>query len=152
MNREMQVDIRPFKEGDQDKVRQLILDGLIEHFDKFDPSLNFDLDNITLSYLEKGNYVAVAERGGNIVGAGALVTETGQRARIVRVSISRIVRREGIGTKLVKHLIGEARARNFSEIVVETNHDWDAAIALYEKCRFVRYASDEESIHMVLTL
>ena len=152
MNKNIRLNVRPFNEEDQAEVRQLILEGLKEHFASFDPSLNTDLDDIARYYLMKGNYVAVVEWGSLIVGSGALISETLQRARIVRVSISREHRGRGIGTALVNHLIHEAYGRAYSKIVVETNRDWLAAISLYKKCGFVRYDTDEESIHLAFFL
>lgn len=152
MNKEFQFQIRLFRKEDQRTVRQLILEGLGEHFDNFDADRNPDLDSISKYYLEAGHYFAVIELDETLIGTGALINEAAATARIVRVSVGYEYRHQGLGTAMVMHLIQEARRRNYSSIVAETNHDWWAATALYEKCGFAQYARDEESIHMVRDL
>ena len=104
--RSQQLHIRPFRPGDQDAARRLILDGLGEHFGFIDASLNPDLDDIWQTYVLAGAPFAVAELDGELVGTGALVAERapGRLAtgRIVRVSVSPHHRRLGIGRRLVE--------------------------------------------------
>ena len=132
MSNRTQLKIRPFKKEDQEIIRQLILKGLSEHFDKFDSERNPDLDDIAEYYLKAGNYFVVAEHGGLLIGSGALIGETADRGRIVRVSIVKTYRGLGAGTAIVNQLISEANHREYSSIVVETNHDWYTAISLYK--------------------
>jgi ribosomal protein S18 acetylase RimI-like enzyme len=49
-------------------------------------------------------------------------------------------------------LLEDARARGFSEIVLETTHDWHPAIALYRSAGFVEYDRDPEDVHLRLML
>lgn len=152
MSNRIRLKIRPFKIEDQEVIRQLILKGLSEHFDSIDSDRNPDLDDIAVYYLKAGNYFVVAEHDGVLIGSGALIAEKADRGRIVRMSTVKAYRGQGVGMAIVNHLINEANHREYSNIVVETNHDWYEAISLYIKCGFVRYASDEESIHMILEL
>jgi ribosomal protein S18 acetylase RimI-like enzyme len=147
-----QLKIRQFEIADQEIIRHLVLEGLSEHFDSFDSERNPDLDNIANYYLKAGNYFVVAEQEDVLIGSGALIGETVDRGRIVRMSIAKTYRGQGAGAAIVNHLISEAILREYSTIAVETNHDWEAAISLYIKCGFVQCASDEESIHMILEL
>ena len=90
-----QVSIKPFKSGDQDAVRNLILDGLAEHLGEIDPKLNPDMNDIGNSY--EGVTFLVAWLDGGIVGSGALVPRSDQVAEIVRMSVAPAFRRRGIG-------------------------------------------------------
>ncbi|HEX8035978.1 MAG TPA: GNAT family N-acetyltransferase [Ktedonobacterales bacterium] len=146
------LSIRPFVRDDQAMVRRLILGGLGEHFGFIDEARNPDLDDISLHYLAVGDYFIVAERGDEIVGTGALVARDGNTGQIVRVSVSPTYRREGIGAALVSQLLGEARARGFSQVLVETNLDWHDAIRLYVRAGFVEYARDAESVYLARDL
>ncbi len=93
----------------------------------------------------------VAESAGALVGTGALVGESPEAARIVRMSVAKAHRRQGIGRAIVARLVEEARRKGCRLIRVETNHDWVDAIALYRHCGFVEYDRDEISVHMQRT-
>lgn len=142
------ISTRPFILGDQAVARRLILDGLGEHFGFIDEARNPDLEDISLHYLAAGDHFIVSERGGEIVGTGALIARDGNAAQIVRVSVSSAHRREGIGTALVGHLLAEARVWGFGRVLVETNLDWFDAIRLYVRAGFVEYARDAESVYL----
>jgi ribosomal protein S18 acetylase RimI-like enzyme len=144
--------LRPFSTADQAAVRQLVLAGLQEHFGRLDPNLNPDLDDIAAHYLAAGHQFWVVELDGQIVGCGGLVAEDEQTGRIVRVSVSREQRGRGIGRLVVEKLLALGRQRGYRRLVVETNHDWTAALALYQSCGFATYDRDEESFHLQMAL
>ena len=85
------LDIRPFRVEDQQNARQLVLDGLSEHFGNINEELNPDLDDIAVSYA--GDLFLVAEQAGVIVGCGALIYEGDGIARVQRMSVLRTLRR-----------------------------------------------------------
>jgi ribosomal protein S18 acetylase RimI-like enzyme len=151
-NDEVILNIREFRLTDQTIVKQLILDGLKEHFGRIDPTLNPDLNDIYKSYVQAGHYFVVGEIGGEIVGTAALVQESTSTGRIVRVTVSPQQRRSGIGRQLVHHLLKKAKTRAFKQVLVETNNDWFDAIRLYKGCGFEEFDRDDESVHFSLTL
>lgn len=140
--------IRPFRSEDQAAARQLILDGLREHWGELDPALNGDLDDIMGNYVAAGHAFFVVEEGGDLIGTGALLRETAVTGRIVRVSVRADQRRRGLGRVISEQLIAEARRRGCREILVETTDTWTAAIRLYQECGFVPYAWRNGDIHM----
>lgn len=142
--------IRPFTPEDQAAARHLILQGLGSHFGWIDESRNPDLDDIQRHYLEQGSLFVVAEQEGKIVGTGALVAEGPGVSRMVRISVSLEHQRQGIGRRLVNHLVQQAWAQGNHRIVVETNLDWEDAIGLYEAAGFSQYDHDEESVYLSL--
>lgn len=144
--------VRPFIPDDQAGAATLILDGLAEHFNAIDPTLNPDLYNIEDSYLRQGSLFLVAELADDLVGTGALIAETKDTGRIVRVSVARSHRRMGIGRLITKHLIQEAYRFHFKQIVVETNEDWFDAIRLYHRCGFTEYDRHDGEVHMMIYL
>ena len=143
---------RTFRPEDQNRVRQLIMEGLGDHFSVFDASLNTDLDHIQDSYLAQGHCFIVGEIDRTIVAAGALMRLNGRLGRLARVSVAREKRRRGYGRATVRFLLDMAHALGIHRVLVETNHDWYAAIALYHGCGFREYARDVESIHLELIL
>ena len=146
------LSIRPFQATDQEAARQVVLEGLGGHFGYIDGSLNPDIDDIMANYIVPGHAFVVAEVRGNLVGTGALVTEDEDVGRITRVSVQHKHRRKGIGSALVKHLVGIARRRGLKRLLVETNNDWHDAIGLYKRCGFLEYKRDDVSVYMVLVL
>jgi GNAT superfamily N-acetyltransferase len=144
--------VRSFATPDQEEVQQLILNGLAEHFDYLDPSLNPDLEDISATYLSKGDLFLVAEKNNRIIATGALIRLSPQTGRIVRVTVAYDHRRMGIGQVIVDHLLNNGRQLNLKRILVKTNLDWDEALAFYQDLGFSEYTRDIESIHMTLQL
>jgi len=146
------VRIRPFVDADQAAARGLVLVGLGDRFGWVDETANPDLDDIGASYLTRGHVFVVAESGGEIVGTGALLTEGTGVGRLARLSVSGHHRRRGIGRALIDHLVAAARRRDFGQLLVETNDDWDDAIALYRSCGFVEIGRAGGEAHLALEL
>ena len=123
--------IRPFHPTDQAHTQQLILAGLAEHWGTLDPTLNADLNDIAHSY--QGETFLLAVQAQEIVGCGALIEENGQMGygRIVRMSIKKENRRQGIGQLILNHLETIASQRHFCKIVLETTQAWEDADAFY---------------------
>lgn len=128
------------------------MSGLGEYSDQIDYSLNSDLDDIGASYINTENDFIIAEIDRGMVGTGALVWESNDTGRTVRVSVSKTMRNQGIGKTIVNHLIELGRKRNLKQIVVETNLDWIAAINLYRCLGFKEFARDDISLQMIQKL
>jgi GNAT superfamily N-acetyltransferase len=148
----VQVSIRPLRESEQDEARRVILDGLGEHFGRVDESCNRDLEDIAASYLAAGHPFMVAETGAQLVGTGALVIERGNCGRVVRVSVARAYRRQGIGRALVARLVSIARQGGLARLWVETNDDWHEAVGLYLHFGFREFAREAGNVYLELDL
>ncbi len=144
--------IRPFRPTDQSAVKDLVLNGLDEHFGWIDPARNPDLDDIQQMIVHTGGYFVVVEKDEEIVGTGALLEEAPGVGRLARMSVKPDERKQGVGQAVVAHLRETAVARQYHTLLVETNHDWDDAIRLYQRCGFAEYDRDEESVHLRQTL
>ena len=135
----VQITIRPFTADDQDAAKRLINEGLGERFGFVDESFNPDLDDIATHYVAHGHTFVVAERNGELVGTGCLIVTAdgaGKTGQMVRVSVRRDQRGQGVGRALVEHLLGVARASGMRCVWMETNATWESAIRLYEGCGF----------------
>ena len=144
--------IRPFRPGDQNAARQLILAGLAEHFGWLDESCNPDLDDIAANYVARGHIFLVAELAAELVGTGALVVAGDGTGQIVRVSVAAASRRQGIGHLLLARLLEAARARDLAQVWVETNDTWIDAISLYRESGFRECARADGNIYLALQL
>jgi ribosomal protein S18 acetylase RimI-like enzyme len=152
MSTDVNFIIRQFQARDQPACKRLVLEGLTEHFGELQHSLNNDLNDIATTYTADGHLFFVAEAGEEIVGTGAIVKESCEAGRIVRLSVQQDYRRFGIARAIVSQLLSEAGRLKLTYINVETNLDWFAAINLYESFDFRIIGRDEESIHFQLKL
>lgn len=142
--------IRPFQSSDQTAAQTLILDGLADYWGKIDPALNPDLNNIAKSY-QSGIFL-IAEINKKLVGTGALIPESENIGRIVRMSVDQTVRRQGIGQKILNALIQQAQQRKYTHIVLETTATWQGAIAFYTSFGFNPVGEKDGDMHFELTL
>jgi len=131
----MPLDIRPFRTGDQSAARQLILAGLEEHWGVLDPTKNPDLEDISTRYAD-GVFLA-GWLDGELVATGALVQEGGEAARIVRMSVAKRLRRQGIGRQMLARLVECARQAGYRRVVLETTAGWEDAMGFYQSLGFV---------------
>lgn len=125
--------IRPLKTKDQPVVRELILNGLREHWGDLDPDLNPDLDDLSNSYPDS---VFVAESHAEILACGALTPVNQDTWQIVRMSVDIRVRRQGLGRAILTRLIETARLRGSSRLILETTENWWEARRFYESAGF----------------
>jgi ribosomal protein S18 acetylase RimI-like enzyme len=126
--------IRPFQPGDQTETKSLILEGLREHWGTIDPDRNPDLIDIGSAYA--GDVFLVALIGQRIVATGALVPRGDGVAQIMRMSVARDFRRQGIGSAVLRRLLADAKTAGYRKIVLETTSTWTDAIAFYQRHGF----------------
>lgn len=129
-----ELTIRRLLPAEYPLARALILAGLEEHWGRLDPALNPDLDDIAGYYRDAVFLGAFA--GGELVGAGALLPEQEDAGRIVRMSVAREYRRQGVGQRILMSLLDEARQAGYRRIVLETTATWEGARRLYSRNGF----------------
>jgi GNAT superfamily N-acetyltransferase len=121
--------ITPFQPENQAAVKNLINQGLGEHWGTIDPNKNPDLNDIATTY--KKDIFLVAWLDGEIIGTGGLVHRTDKVAEIVRMSVAPQMRRRGIGHSILNYLVQEARRKGFLKIILETTETWHDVINFY---------------------
>ncbi len=144
------LEIRRFRTEDQAAVKNLILDGLAEHWGRLDRSKNPDLNDIASSYA--GATFLVAWLDGKIVGSGALKPHDAQTAEVVRMSVDKTLRRQGIGRAVLQALISEARAGGFQRVILETTAAWEEVVRFYLDFGFHITHYQDEDVYFVLEL
>jgi len=140
--------IRRFQPDDQDSARQLILQGLGEHFGFINETMNPDLDDIASTYLTSRSNFLIAEHDGEIVGTLGPLFERAGEARIVRMSVDTKHRRLGIGTSLVRRAVELCLAAGTSTLWARTQPEWKDALSFYLNAQFVQKGRDEEDVHL----
>ena len=145
--------VRSFVPDDQAAVRALILEGMRERWaERYDPTVNADLDDIAGSYVACGSEVVVDEIGGRVVAVGILLREPDGHGLIVRMSVAATRRRCGHGRGVVAELLRRARHRGMREVRVLTDTPWASAVAFYASCGFVEVARDDVDTHFAMEL
>ena len=125
---------RPVQPEDQNAVKTLILNGLVDHWGTLDTTKNPDLNNIAESYA--GAIFLVACDGDEIVATGACIPRSERQAEIVRMSVKRELRRKGLGKRMLENLLNQARRSGFEQIILETTETWTDVIAFYQQFGF----------------
>lgn len=128
-----EIVLEPFQPADQAAVKALVLAGLVDHWGVLDPTLNPDLEDIAHSYAQA--VFLVARQAGQVVGTGALLPR-GECGEIVRMSVARALRRRGLGGRILRQLLDQARAAGMRQVVLETTETWDEVIAFYLRYGF----------------
>ncbi|SFN06079.1 putative acetyltransferase [Formivibrio citricus] len=141
---------------EQDNPARPEIVRLIEELDAYQSSLYPPESNHFLSIdelLRDEIYFASVRVEGEVVGIGAL-KKCGDYAEVKRMYVPQRLRSRGISRAVMAHLESHARAVGIPFLRLETGIKQDAALALYEKCGFVRigpfgdYAEDPLSVFM----
>lgn len=147
------MEIRNFKKKDQSRAQNVILNGLKEYWGFIDTSLNPDVYDIKKAYVKEGSAFIVVELGQKIIGTGGLKrTEDTDMVQMVRVSVDKNYRRQGIAKKIVTHLLSQAVTMGYKKVLVETTKTWKIPRALYNDVGFTEIKETEEDVYMIRAL
>jgi len=158
------IKLVPFISEYQNAARNLILSGFFDRWGSINETLNQDLNNIEESYIKKGDDVITIWVFEVLIGIGMLIydqnlmplpitqNQNNIYGRIVRMSVKKSMQRKGIGKIIVNYLKERAIVKGMTHVLIETNNDWEDAIALYTRCGFEQYYEDTESKYLVLSL
>ncbi len=149
---EMAWFIRHFTKQDQHAAYELIHDGLGEHFGFINRKCNPDLQNIWQTFIKRDSPFLVVEYKNKIIGTGALIKESKDTGRIVRMSVHKDFRRKGIARSLLQKLFAIAKEKGYKKLVAATTKTWHPAIRLYESAGFKKVSEDSEDIHFSLLI
>ena len=126
--------IQPFQPKYQSEAKHLILAGLEEHWGTLDLSKNPDLNDISSSY--SNGLFLVALQDNKIIGTGAIVPKSNNSAEIVRMSVIRTMRRNGIGKMILVELCEYAKSNGYKRVILETTETWHEVIEFYKRYGF----------------
>ena len=137
------IKIKPFQPDNQAVAKALILDGLVEHWGFLDEDKNPDLEDIAGAY-EDGTFL-VAWVNGEIAGTGAYLPRSETVVEVVRMSVSKNLRRQGIGVQILQELFNHASKGGYKKVVLETTRTWQGVIQFYQQYgfRFTHYEGND---------
>jgi GNAT superfamily N-acetyltransferase len=144
------ISILPFHPDHQREVKRLILEGLVEHWGCLDEGKNLDLDDIAGSYSD-GHFL-VAWLDGAVVGTGAYLPRSTTEVEIIRMSVVKKLRRQGIGRRILCALCTNACLNGYQKVILETTRTWNEAIAFYQQFGFQITHYEEEDVYFALDL
>ncbi len=116
-------------------VKYFILGVLASEGFAYDPEKDFDLDDISVNYLEDGGIFYVASTNGRIVGTCAVIKRSEYKCEVKRLYVHKDFRRMGIGSKLLEKALEFADER-YDTATLKTDTSLVSAIALYLKAGF----------------
>ncbi len=128
----------------------MILTGLAERWGVLDTRKNPDLNDIASSYA--AGCFLVAWQGTEIVGSGAFLPRARDTVEIVRMSVRKEKRRQGIGSALLKALCWQAYRRGYRRAILETTATWEDAIAFYRHFGFRATHQKDGDLYFALAL
>jgi len=86
--------------------------------------------------LDGGGRILIAERSGEIIGCCALVVLAPGELELAKMTVSAEARGFGVGRKLLRFAIDQARSMGAHRLYLESNSKAAAAIHLYEQLGF----------------
>ncbi len=130
----IQVEILPYEPENQERAKELILNGLKEHWGYLDESKNLDLNEISKAYAE--GLFLIAWLNNEIVGTGAWLPRSDSIVEVVRMSVVTHLRKCGIGRAILCELCKRAYENDFERVILETTETWQEIIAFYKRFGF----------------
>lgn len=134
------IELSDYKKGDESAVYRLVETVLAEYGLEMDPlDTDADLQDINESYIKKDGRFRVLRDGDRIVGSYGLYPISEHICELRKMYLYREFRGRGLGKKMMKEALNQARKAGFRLMVLETNEKLVEAIALYRTFGFVEY-------------
>lgn len=136
-------EIRPIQKKDNTQVAEVIRDVMTE-FGAVGEGYSIgdeEVDDMFGNYRTKDSCYFVIARDGEVLGAGGVAQLKGEKKTVCelrKMFFRPEIRGIGIGSRLLRKLLDEARARDYRTCYLETLERMSGAIGLYEKYGFVR--------------
>lgn len=150
--------LRPIERGDDAALARLIRSSLEAHglnipgTAYFDPELDH-LSNFYLNHPDRGYFILEDEGqlAGGVGVAGYAPREN--CAELQKLYLAERLRGRGLGRVLLDKAIDFARELGFRELYLETHHNLEAAVRLYQKRGFVPFEPPrEQMVHQTMDL
>jgi putative acetyltransferase len=129
------VIIRDFQRGDEEGFRLLNEEWITRYFvleEKDRQALADPWGNI----LDRGGRIVLAVQDGRIIGCCALLASRPGEFEVAKMAVTESARGGGIGRRVLARVIADARALGARRLYLETNHQLQPAIHLYESLGF----------------
>lgn len=149
--------IREFQEGDEAHFRRLNEEWIVRYF-VLEPKDMQSLSAPRRTILERGGRIFFAARDGETIGCCALVVLGPAEFEIAKMAVTASAQGEGVGKRLLLHVIEAARTAGARRLFLETNDRMVPAVRLYKAVGFRHmphqpsaYERSNVSMEMLLT-
>jgi putative acetyltransferase len=134
-------ELRSATNADSNAIKELVFGVLREYGLRPDPDeTDADLNDIEASYLHSGGcFEVLVDSRGAIIGSVALYPMDSITCELRKMYLSKQVRGQGQGRRLLEHALERAKKLGFRRMVLETASVLKEAIALYRKYGFQPY-------------
>jgi RimJ/RimL family protein N-acetyltransferase len=149
------VDLRPLGRGDAEAYREIRLEALSRHPDAFGAAFEDERERTVEQFAERlGQPPPATVFGGfdgdRLVGTAGFYAHTGLKVRHGGVLWGMYVRPawrgSGLAERLVRAVIGHARAQEIEVLELTVARDNPAAFTLYDRLGFAPYGVREEAL------
>ncbi|TCT20351.1 acetyltransferase (GNAT) family protein [Melghiribacillus thermohalophilus] len=130
-------------------AKTVILEGFSEYFSEVREDFNPDLHDIVSTYSQKGYIFLVGLIDQKVICTGALIREDEQTGRMVRLSVAKAYRRQGLAKRMIEELEKQAFILGYSKIVIETTRGWEKPIRLYLDLGYQIDYTTSDQVHFV---
>ena len=131
----MSTIFRDFAPGDETAFRDLNEEWIRTLF-ALEPKDEAVLNHPKKYILDPGGAIFIAEHEGKAVGCCALLNMGSGSYEVGKMAVSPEARGQGIGRKLLEHVVAESRARGATRLYLETNKKLENAVHLYQALGF----------------
>lgn len=109
-------------------AKEIIIDGLENHWGEYDPSYNPDVTHLCDYY---GSNMKLALYQGRVIGCFGWKSVNPATVELVRVSVERLFQKQGVGALLVQHAEAQFKLLGYKDVVLETTTHWRAVVRFY---------------------
>ncbi|WP_269222943.1 GNAT family N-acetyltransferase [Flavobacterium sp. IMCC34518] len=136
------VEIIPFSIELKDPIKTLNLEWLHKYF-KVEPKDEKVLSNPQGEIIDKGGFIFYAKYNNQIVGTVSLLKIDETTFELTKMAVSDENQGLGIGKKLMKHCLNEAKDKGIQKLILYSNRKLLPAIHLYENFGFIEIPVEE---------
>jgi len=143
--------IRNYEERDKEKVIEFH-ERILRETGAFVPGpWNDDMKNIEKVYIRPGGCFVLIKENDSIIATGALKIISKNVAEIKRMRVETSLQRQGLGQKVLDHLLLYAKNCGIERIILDTTDLQKAAQHFYIKNNFIEYGRKKwNGITMIL--
>jgi GNAT superfamily N-acetyltransferase len=132
----MELKIIPYRSEHHDIFKQLNLEWL-DHYHLTESHDLMILDDPEGEVIGKGGFIWMAEADGKVVGSAGLMKEEEGVYELVKMTVTKDYRGQGIARLLIERCLYKAREIGAKKVTLFSNHQLETAIGLYEKYGFL---------------
>ena len=136
------VEIIPFSIELKEPIKTLNLEWLHKYF-KVEPKDEKVLSDPQGQIIDKGGFIFYAQYNNQILGTVSLLKIDETTFELTKMAVSDGNQGLGIGKKLMKHCLNEAKEKGIKKLILYSNRKLLPAIHLYESFGFIEIPVEE---------